>query len=88
MTRRKLLPEPGEEVRHIFVGDPNADKADAVICRRVTEPLILADNLVGTCANCGHAVQFRPHAPKSPPRVCDECYAAALQQHNGAVKRH
>ncbi len=51
-----------------------AERADFVVCIRKGEPSPFTDNLEGECAWCGHAVAFRPHAPKNPPRVCGACF--------------
>jgi hypothetical protein len=56
----------------VVAGD-EAEGADFVICRLVTSPLVFPDNLVGHCSKCFRMVQFRPHAPKTPKRICDEC---------------
>lgn len=49
-------------------------------CARWTalEPLMLPDNVVGTCAECGQAIQHRPHAPKKMRKVCMQCAAPDL----------
>lgn len=59
------------------------DDASAVVCRLAPqgEPLLLPDNLLGHCTNCFRMVQFRPHAPKTPPRICDECITAVMAKH-------
>jgi hypothetical protein len=44
-----------------------------LVCERITTPLILPDNRIGKCSECGWRVQFRPHAPKGPPRMCVQC---------------
>lgn len=56
-------------------GDGNAEHCDFLICRRfnVLEGLIFQDNRIGKCEKCGYAVQFRPHAPTKPKRICFEC---------------
>jgi hypothetical protein len=46
-----------------------------VVCARITTPLILPDNATGKCSECGHGVQFRPHAPPGR-RLCGECALA------------
>jgi hypothetical protein len=43
-----------------------------LVCARVKGPLLLADNRTGRCAECGHRVQYRPHAPKAILR-CIPC---------------
>ena len=34
---------------------------------------MLADNKTGKCCKCGHAVQFRPHAPQHCVVSCVGC---------------
>jgi hypothetical protein len=55
------------------VDDAKADTADMVVCVEATQPLIFADNMTGPCADCGMVLQWRPHSPKRPPKVCMEC---------------
>lgn len=50
-----------------------AEEADYVVCARKDTPTPFTDNEEGTCCQCGCAVVFRPHAPKTPPRLCFEC---------------
>ena len=50
-----------------------AEDAAYVVCIPVTDPLKFEDNMIGRCVRCNCRVQFRPHAPKTPPRVCWEC---------------
>jgi hypothetical protein len=54
------------------VDQREAEAADFVICRLVTDPLLMPDNLVGTC-KCFRMIQFRPHVPKLPKKICDVC---------------
>ena len=56
-----------------IASDAKCEAADMVLCVDATVPLIFADNLVGPCHHCGRALQWRPHAPKTPPRVCMGC---------------
>lgn len=60
----------------VEVGD--GEHADFVLCRLATDPLIMPDNLVSNCSKCFRLVQFRPHSPKTPPRICDECAAPEM----------
>jgi hypothetical protein len=53
--------------------DGNGEHADAVVCVRLTQPLIMPDNVIGLCAECGEAIQHRPHVPKQPRKICMEC---------------
>lgn len=53
--------------------DGNGEHADIVVCMRLTQPLMMPDNDIGICAQCGEAIQFRPHVPKRPRKVCMEC---------------
>lgn len=50
-----------------------AEEASIVVCRLVTEPLLYRDNVVAPCSKCFRMLQFRPHAPKKPPKMCDGC---------------
>ena len=50
-----------------------AERADAVVCIRLTSPLMMPDNVIDLCSRCGEAIQHRPSAPKRPPKVCDVC---------------
>ena len=59
-----------------IVTDPeDAEIADMVVCRRLTDPLLEPDNHVGFCTRCRSGIQHRPDAPKFPPKVCDDCRA-------------
>ena len=53
--------------------EAEAEAADIVVCRRLTSPLLMHDNLIDLCSKCGEAIQHRPHVPKRPPKVCDQC---------------
>lgn len=62
-----------EESDEIEIDQGNGDDCDVLICRLKTEPLLVADNLLGNCSKCHRLVQFRPSAPRRPPKLCDEC---------------
>jgi hypothetical protein len=55
-------------------------KDSILACARWTalEQLMLPDNVVAKCAECGHAIQHRPHAPKTMRKVCMICAAPDL----------
>ncbi|MEH2497412.1 hypothetical protein V1294_003891 [Bradyrhizobium sp. AZCC 1678] len=59
------------------------EESDAVVCRLAPQgaPLLFPDNLVAPCSKCWRMVQFRPHAPKKPRRVCDECIRPEIEEH-------
>ncbi len=57
-----------------IVSDEEAEKASYVVCVREGVASPFSDNLTGSCSHCGHAVYFRPSAPKTPPRMCMECF--------------
>ena len=67
----KLIGDHPEVFEVVTPGD--AEDVDAVICRLITDPLLMPDNLTGTCSKCFRMIQFRPHAPSRPPKICDEC---------------
>jgi hypothetical protein len=50
-----------------------AEEADVVVCLPVTDPLKFRDNLVGRCSKCSKPIQYRPNAPKNPPKICWNC---------------
>lgn len=56
-----------------------AENADAVVCLRLGTPTPFTDNETGTCSHCQHAVVFRPHTPKRPPKICLECFRDTLE---------
>lgn len=59
----------------------DGELADIIVCHLVTDPLMMPDNLVAVCRMCPRLIQFRPHAPKRPPKVCDECATAEMAKH-------
>jgi hypothetical protein len=56
-----------------IVSGDDADESDAVICVKLTSPLLMPDNLIDLCSECGEAIQHRPHIPKRPPKICIDC---------------
>ncbi|HEY2242996.1 MAG TPA: hypothetical protein VGH47_02100 [Xanthobacteraceae bacterium] len=56
-----------------------SDDAVILVCARVSGKLLLPDNLVGPCAECGHKVQYRPHAPRPFLLRCIECTTALIK---------
>jgi hypothetical protein len=67
----------------LTVSDDVGDAA-VLVCSRLTTPLIFADNERGVCAECGRAIQFRPHAPRHMQRVCMACALPRMEA--GAAK--
>lgn len=62
----------------------DGEGAHVVVCRLITSPLLMPDNLVCPCSKCFRLVQFRPHAPRKPPRMCDECVRADIVERQKA----
>lgn len=57
------------------------DDIDLVVCVKIDgKPLLLPDNLVGTCHRCGAPIQFRPYVPAVIPKMCIECATATLEE--------
>lgn len=56
------------------ISDEKATQADFLVCQLLTDPLLMKGNLVGTCTQCFKAIQFRPHVPKEPKKICVECF--------------
>jgi hypothetical protein len=55
------------------ISQEEAEKADFFVCITADSPSPFSDNERGICSGCGVPVQFRPHAPKKPPRLCVGC---------------
>lgn len=61
--------------------EAEAEGSSMLLCIPATIPLALPDNLVGPCSGCGRALQWRPRAPKKPPRVCFDCARLRANPH-------
>lgn len=55
------------------VSNEEAEQADYVVCAPAEWETPFADNEAGVCGDCGRAIQFRPHVPKRPPKICVQC---------------
>ena len=71
MTKRDTVKMCGLKVK--VASDEECERAEAVICAPATVPLYLADNLTGPCADCSDPLQWRPHVPRTPPKICFRC---------------
>ena len=58
----------------------DGEEADVLVCRLISDPLLFPDNLVASCSACFRMVQFRPHAPRKPRRICDECVRPEIEE--------
>lgn len=56
-----------------IVSQEEAEQVELVVCCRVGLPRHFDDDEEGVCSHCGHAIFFRPTAPRKPPKVCVEC---------------
>jgi hypothetical protein len=64
-----------------IVDDPSeAEAADVVVCIELTQPLAFPDNIIDICSKCGRPIQYRPNAPKRPPKVCLPCVQPKLNR--------
>ena len=61
-----------------LLSSAEAEASDRLVCLPWSNPPVLPDNEKGVCCACGHAVQFRPTAPRRPPRFCVQCALAPL----------
>ena len=68
-----------------IVDDAAAELVNAVICARLTSPLLMADNVIALCSKCGEAIQHRPLAPKAPPKICLQCARSLTDDSNDVV---
>ena len=66
-----------------IISDDEAETADAVVCVLATASSPFTDNVFTRCAECGVGIQHRPHAPKSPRKLCIRCTmkAARIERH-------
>jgi len=55
------------------------DEPGFVVCVEWTTPPIMDDNVRGTCAVCGAAVQHRPKVPVLP-KLCISCAVPAMEE--------
>lgn len=78
-----FLAEAHEKLEVDHSGD-GGEHADVLVCRLITVPLLMPDNVTGLCSKCFRMVQFRPHAPKKPRRVCDECVRPEIEERRKA----
>jgi hypothetical protein len=63
-----------------IVDQEDGDDARYMVCRRLTQPMLMPDNEIGLCTRCGEAIQFRPHAPSGPPKVCVVCMLPEMER--------
>jgi hypothetical protein len=61
------------EIKVEMASQAEAEESDAVVCVLLTDPLMLPDNEVGKCALCDSPIQYRPHVPAKPPKICVLC---------------
>lgn len=62
--------------------DMRKDPPSIAVCERIDldHPRILADNLLGQCADCGCDIQYRPVLPAGMIRVCICCAARRVRE--------
>ncbi len=63
----------------LIITDEEAETADAIMVSR-RGPSPWKDNLFGKCAECRAEVMYRPHAPKTPRKICVECAEKAADK--------
>lgn len=61
------------------VTEEEAEAADMLVCCRTPDDGTFSDNLTSTCSMCGHNIYFRPHVPKTPPKICMQCMLERLE---------
>lgn len=50
------------------------------VCMLMSDPMVMPDNVSGTCNDCGRTVQMRPGTKAlTHPIVCMECVPARLK---------
>ena len=70
--------DPGIEV----VSPEEAEKASFVVCVFAGQESkkFKADNVYTDCAECGSPITHRPHAPKTPPKICIRCAIEKIRE--------
>ncbi len=63
----------------LIITDEEAETADAIMVSR-RGPSPWKDNLFGKCAECRAEIMYRPHAPKTPRKICVECAEKAADK--------
>jgi hypothetical protein len=64
------------------VGDEEANEADICVCVLADAATPFTDNVFDVCRDCGRAIQYRPHVPKKPPKICVECAVNRMKEDN------
>ena len=62
----------------VIIDDGEAENSDFMVCALATNPLYFTDNVIGECSRCGQAIQYRPHAPKPPAKICYQCVTPGI----------
>lgn len=62
----------------IIQNSEEAEDADYFVCIRASSYSPFKDNLFDFCCKCGEKVQFRPHGPTVPKKICFECVMPEL----------
>lgn len=70
-----------------IVSEMDAEECDLVICVS-GQRFYFRDNIFTVCADCGGAIQHRPHVPKKPPKVCMGCASKRMKADGGGVMEH
>jgi len=65
------------------ISDAAAEDCNYVICMPYTpgDKPMMVGNLFGKCSKCDQDIQFRPHIPKKPPRICLACIPEVAKNH-------
>jgi hypothetical protein len=54
---------------------------NVVICAALTKPLIMPNNSVCACAECGRIIQHRPYYAKDTHFICTHCATHRIDPH-------
>lgn len=63
----------------VIIDDDESKDCEYVVCSRISDPLLMPDNVIGTCCKCGNQIQHRPHIPTGPPTVCVPCILPEME---------
>lgn len=65
---------------NIYNNSDEAEDADYFVCVRADVVTPFKDNLFDFCCKCGEKVQFRPHGPTVPKKICFPCVMPKLAE--------
>ncbi len=62
------------------VSEEEAEKVEFVVCvpEGMEQERFKKDNIYTRCFMCGARITHRPYAPKTPPKICPDCFLSLV----------